>query len=82
MVVWARIVVAKHEYTRQESGDLNFVAGERIEVLNGPQGTLYGASTLGGLIKYVTNEPAAEPRAMQVMPLLRPCRMKSPTIKK
>lgn len=29
----------------------------RIEVLRGPQGTLYGASTMGGLLKYVTNTP-------------------------
>jgi iron complex outermembrane recepter protein len=32
---------------------------DRIEVLRGPQGTLYGASTMGGLIKYVTRLPDA-----------------------
>jgi iron complex outermembrane receptor protein len=30
---------------------------QRIEVLRGPQGTLYGATAEGGLIKYVTNPP-------------------------
>ncbi|HEY2035333.1 MAG TPA: TonB-dependent receptor [Rhizomicrobium sp.] len=30
---------------------------QRIEVLRGPQGTLYGASTMGGLLKFVTNAP-------------------------
>jgi outer membrane receptor protein involved in Fe transport len=30
---------------------------DRIEVLRGPQGTLYGASTAGGLIKYVNRQP-------------------------
>lgn len=32
----------------------------RIEVLRGPQGTLYGASSIGGLLKYVTIDPSTE----------------------
>jgi iron complex outermembrane receptor protein len=31
---------------------------ERIEILRGPQGALYGASGLGGVIKYVTRDPS------------------------
>ncbi|MGQ3045347.1 MAG: TonB-dependent receptor [Niveispirillum sp.] len=30
---------------------------QQVEVLRGPQGTLYGASTMGGLLKYVTRKP-------------------------
>lgn len=32
----------------------------RIEVLRGPQGTLYGASSMGGLVKYVLTTPSLE----------------------
>jgi iron complex outermembrane recepter protein len=39
------------------TGDLDTWDMQRIEVLRGPQGTLYGANSEGGLLKFVTNAP-------------------------
>jgi iron complex outermembrane recepter protein len=40
-----------------QSLNINTSDLSRIEVLNGPQGTLYGATSLGGTIKYISNAP-------------------------
>jgi outer membrane receptor protein involved in Fe transport len=37
--------------------DVGLFDVSRIEILRGPQGTLYGASTMGGLLKYVSVLP-------------------------
>src|ERR1700738_1245356 len=37
--------------------DLHLYDIERIEVLNGPQGTTFGASSMAGALIYVTNKP-------------------------
>jgi outer membrane receptor protein involved in Fe transport len=42
------------------SGDFDTFDVARIEVLRGPQGTLYGASSVGGVLKYVPNRPNVE----------------------
>lgn len=44
-------------YIDKSAFDFNFYDIERIEVLRGPQGTLYGRNTMGGLINIYTRSP-------------------------
>lgn len=44
-------------YIDKSAFDFNFYDIERIDILRGPQGTLYGRNTMGGLIRVNTRSP-------------------------
>ena len=46
---------------RPQAAVLDIYDVERIEVLRGPQGTLYGRNTVGGAVKYVSRRLADKP---------------------
>jgi iron complex outermembrane receptor protein len=40
--------------------DLDLFDLNRVETLRGPQGTLFGSGSVGGTLRYITNQPALE----------------------
>lgn len=44
-------------YADKSAFDLHFLDIERVDILRGPQGTLYGRNTMGGLIRIFTRNP-------------------------
>ena len=44
-------------YLDKSAFDFNLFDVERIDVLRGPQGTIYGRNTLGGLVKVYSHNP-------------------------
>ncbi len=48
---------------QQNAGTFGLFDVERVEVLKGPQGTLFGRNATGGLVHFITRKPTEEPEA-------------------
>jgi iron complex outermembrane receptor protein len=50
-------------YARTTGANVNMMDVDRVEILKGPQGTLFGRNTIGGAISVVTHTPGDEYKA-------------------
>jgi outer membrane receptor protein involved in Fe transport len=46
--------------------DMNMFDIERVEVMRGPQGTLFGSGAMGGVVRIITNKPDASKSEMAI----------------
>jgi len=51
-------------YSRIRGTQMDLLDIERVEVLRGPQGTLYGKNTIGGAYSVVTRRPGQDPHGL------------------
>ncbi len=59
-VASVQTAVNGHVINQSAFGDIGFLDAERVEILAGPQGTLYGRNVTGGLINLISARPTGD----------------------